>query len=396
MFLGLRVAARLAVFVALISCGNGATDTTQPPANDQRLWTITNNRQVLQTDAAGPLIVSDGFSKVSALSVANGATTWTVPWLPGMGGVYLLGGLVVAQRSDSLSRGIETYLDATTGTPLWSLQRSPGDQSSVVVIGATLVASVGGSILVGYEALTGREKWRTAVAAPSCTPPVLCDALRVIGVDGTEAYLLRRTSVSTQIITVRESGIVRQVEVADESVIRVAVARQLAVISGTGTIAVWSQNATPPAVIDVATGATRGRVDLRTLAASGFAPEANELQYSSNGRILLAVFFAATGVNITSFDLVALRPLQSRTLTREQFLPQVYGMCGAEGLTRLTAAGVEHMDLRTGVLTQIAVPGLLDAARAGGVGYTRPLGSDRILLTSQNGGSTMLGVKCNP
>lgn len=391
-----RVAAMLAAFPALSACGNGSTDTTQPPAGDSRRWTIENNFRVLSTDAAGPLIVSNGFSILSALSPTDGRTTWTLPWLSGMGGVYLLGGLVVAQRSDSLARGIETYLDAATGRSLWSLQRSPGDQSSVVVVGETLVASIGGTTLVGYDRLTGREKWRTVLAAPSCVTPVTCDVIRTIGVDGADAYLLRRTSVSTQIISVRESGVIRQVEVADESVVRVAIARQLAVISGTATFAVWSQSLTPPAVIDVATGVIRARVDPSILAAPGFDPAAREFQYSGNGRILLALFFTATAVNMATFDLVAARPLQSRTLTRDRYLSELQGMCGAEGFVSVTPTGLEYMDLRSGTVTQVAISGLYDALRTSGATFTRPLGSDRILLSSQTSSGLMTGVKCTP
>ena len=395
MHLCVRAAARLAGLVVLVACGNQSTETTQPPTSGQRRWTIENNYQVLPADAAGPLVVSNGFSTLSAFSLADGTTKWTVPWLSGMGGVYLLGGLVVAQR-DSLGRGIETYLDAANGQPLWSLQRSPGDQASVVVIGETLIASIAGTTLVGYDRLTGREKWRTSLAAPSCNAPVLCEVLRVIGIDGADAYLLRRTTVSTQVITVRETGVVRQVEVADESVVRVASARQLAVISGTSTFAAWSQGSTPPAVIDAMTGAIRARLDLTTLAASGVTSTASEFQYSGNGRILFALSLTATGFNLASFDLVTARLLQSRPLTREQFALELTGMCGAEGLSRLTAAGLEYMDLRSGALTQIPVSGLYDAVRVSGARYTRPLGSDRLLFSSQSNNGLLTGVKCSP
>jgi outer membrane protein assembly factor BamB len=162
-------------------------------------------------DAAGPVLLSNGFSQFSVMSAADGALTWTSPWAPGTGRVSVLGGMIVRRNLDSVQRARETYIDATSGRELWSLFRSPGDQYSLIVIGGTLVASVGDTVFVGYDRLTGTEKWRSRLGQPLCVAPVLCFGMKPIGVDAGDGYVLRQTSIATQIITLRENGIARQV-----------------------------------------------------------------------------------------------------------------------------------------------------------------------------------------
>lgn len=382
---------------SLAAAASWSFTTAQAPAPD--MWRSAEPGVVAYVDHVGRPIVTVSGKMLSrqtmvdyaGIDVATGAVAWTTtqPFLPV--GMWTFGSLFAISGS---------FVDPATGSVLWTPDRNAlGDYAALLVIGETIVLRLpGDTILAGVERRTGREKWRARLRSHVCPDSTVCGILRPIGVDGANGYVLRTSSAESQVLTISETGVVREVVAASEVARRVIEPRQLAVVRGATMVAAWTRNGTA-AGIDVVSGAERWVVDFSTVAAGFFANPTERSFYTPDGTLLFVQFDGSSAseavlqvVLNTGTGTVANR----RVLSRTEYFPDFWSRCGEEGLAHLTTSGFDYTNLRTGARAAVVRTGLFDAAAADFMSEMRSVEADRVLFTRSNGNSPFIGAKCAP
>ena len=381
---------------ALAAAATSSFTTVQPPTPD--IWRnpdagdvfYRDNAGRIALDVAGRLLTRQATTRYAGIDLATGAVAWTTtqpfnqfePWT--FGSLFQISGV---------------FVDPATGATLWTPDQNTSVSSALMVIGETIILGLqGDTVLTGVERRTGREKWRVRLRPHACPSGGSCGILRPIGVDGANGYLLRTSSAEAQIITLSETGVVREVVAASETVRRAISPNQLSVVRGTNLVVAWTLNGMA-AGVDAVTGAERWMADLSTLAAGFLSNPTSRTFYTPDGTLLFLEFDGiseAEAVLQLTLNAGTGSVASRRVLSLQAYRPGSWSRCGAEGLAHVTDVGMEYTNLRTGTRTTVPRAGLLDALAADFVTDMYPIGTDRVLFTRSNGNAPLTSVKCTP
>ena len=381
---------------ALAAAASVSFTTAQPPVPD--VWrgpapgqiSYLDNAGRTVVDVAGRLLLRTSTVDYAGIDVATGAVAWTTtrPFLPV--GSWTFGSLFAISGA---------FVDPASGAVLWT-PTDGGYLEGLLVIGETIIMRLpGDTVLAGVERRTGREKWRTRLGPLNCQGASFCGILRPIGVDGATGYMLRTSSNEAQVITISETGVVREVVAASEVARRVIKPLQLAVVRGTTLVVAWTLTGAA-AGIDAVTGSERWRLDFSSFGGGFLTNPTEKTFYSPDGTLLFLQFdgqSAAEAVLQVVLNTGSGAVANRRVLSEAEYFPNdFWSRCGNEGLAHLTASGFDYTNLRTGARTTVVRAGLFDAAVASGVTEMYPIGTDRILLTGSFGNAPLIGVTCAP
>ena len=279
-------------------------------------------------DVAGRLLLRRSASfTYSGIDITTGALSWTTPMPTSPYASWTFGTLFAMSGS---------YVDPTTGSVFWTPTGpsfGPGD--NLLVIGETIVFKLRGDTLGGFDRRTGREKWRRRLGPLNCPDPDVCGILRAIGLDSANGYVLRSSSAESQIITLSDTGIVREVVASSDVARRVFSERQLAVVHGANLIVAWSNSLEAAAGVDVVTGTQRWRTDFSTIGAAFIGTPTERTFYTPDGSLLLLEFpgtTAAEAVLFTALDTRAGTFTSRRVLTRTENQVALLGRCESAAL----------------------------------------------------------------
>lgn len=379
----------------LAACGGDTGGTTEPPVDTSpERWSGTRAADLVGGEQGTFLLLrNDVTATLQALSTSTGDQLWSRAMPAGTSAAFPVGSVVFVANLDGGQAAVNSILDGATGTTLWSAPRTASAQNYALLLGSTVVLPVSDTSIAGYDRTSGQRKWQATLATVSCAGRSFCNFFHAIGTDGTTGYLLRRSEGEARIITVGETGVVREVVTTSAALRSVFSSSQMAVVKGAGLVAVWSQFNGVDGV-DVTTGAPRWQTDYASLTTTAYTPIIpTSTWFSPDGALLLLRLPTATGLDQRVLSATTGALLSSRSYVSTQLVPDFFAGCGTEGYAQLTNAGLEYTNLRTGAVQQLARTGLFDAAVAGSVRNALPLGSNRILLYGNN---TYIGVKCVP
>lgn len=383
---------------ALASAASWSFTTAQPPAPE--MWRVAGPATVIYrdyagrtaVDVAGRLLVRQSTVDYAGLDVTTGRVTWTATQPFGPFGSWTFGSLFAVSGA---------FLDPATGSVLWTPDRNAsGGFPELLVIGETIILRLpGDTIVAGVERRTGREKWRTRLRPHNCPESDFCGILRPIGVDGANGYVLRTSSAESQVITLSETGVVREVVAASDVARNVIASRQMSVVRGTTQFVAWTIVGTA-AGIDVVTGAERWRATLSTVAGVFLDSPSEESFYTPDGALLFLQFYGPSAAESSLhvvLNTVTGSELNRRVLSRTEYGNDFFWVrCGDEGLAQLTSAGFDYTNLRTGARSTVVRSGLFDGLAANFAAEMYPIGTNRVLITASNANSPLTGVTCTP
>jgi PQQ-like domain len=385
-----------AALLLLAAC-SASPDTiiVDPPLLPPAFWNATIKTNGAVTEASGRVAVPNrGDFTVTALDPATGQTLWTRPLPTGTSDFGSFAGLFVAYKVASPDSTVASFIDPVTGYDVWSLPAATLQPRLLMRVGSTIVAQINDTLLVGLDRTSGQQSWRTRLGALTCTTPAYCGTLRAVGVDRGDGYLLRQSSVETQIITVRETGVVSQV-VAQSAVLRRVISPdEVTAVQGTGVIAAASRG--DVAGVDATTGAERWRSAFSSFVPATYAPEPARAKFITDGSLLIALMADSTTAREVIVDLKTGQLSRQRLIPRDQFT-KFSSRCGEDGYAYLKDTGFEYVALRTGAVTNVERQGFVAALNGAGLLNSLATLTGYIVFSTEfSVGGRHIGVKCAP
>jgi outer membrane protein assembly factor BamB len=295
---------------------------------------------------------------LTAANPQTGVNVWSTTFAAPMRDVRAAGSMLrVTLAAVNATETIESFVDAETGTPLWSQPGALQGGPNVLTASADMILSnVGDTLFVGRDRATGAVRWTTRVPFGKCSlsfDDCWIDAGRANG-----AFNVVRTEVlgaTQRLIKISDAGVATVTTFTDPLARGFTVLRNVAVDS-TGSLLLFT-TFSGAAAIDASTGAVRWSFRTPLLLDADLLEPVVNFVRGSNPVIHLVYPYEATtsGAYASEFVLDATTgtTIRNRTLPGSPRSIALIALCGTDGIVAVRSTGrFTFTNTRTGAIAE--------------------------------------------